>query len=131
MEQKYLSVRIASLKLRSNMKIKFCPKCKGNDLKMVAGGIIGMYECKNCGYRGAIFPEIDEKLESKPKEREIRFCPKCKSENVEIGIAPVGIPNIAALGPINKCLDCGFKSMIFPIKIKLDKKEENARRKSS
>lgn len=71
-------------------------------------------------------------IEKENKEQERRFCPKCKSENVEVGVAPVGIPNLAALGPINKCLDCGFEAMIFPEKFKLEiekDKKQNDRRK--
>jgi len=37
--------------------VKFCPKCQNTDLIMVAGGEIGMWECKECGFRGTIFPE--------------------------------------------------------------------------
>tara|TARA_Y100000034_G_scaffold46620_1_gene57315 strand:+ start:293 stop:454 length:162 start_codon:yes stop_codon:yes gene_type:complete len=43
------------------MKVKFCPKCKDNDLIMVAGGQMGMWECKKCGYRSSIFPEKEVK----------------------------------------------------------------------
>ena len=39
------------------MKTKFCPRCKGTDLDLVAGGNIGMMECRKCGYRGSVFPE--------------------------------------------------------------------------
>ena len=50
------------------MKVKFCPKCKNTDLAMVAGGEIGMWECKNCGFRGAIFPEKEIKLKERMKK---------------------------------------------------------------
>ncbi len=36
---------------------KFCPKCGDEDVIMVAGGEIGMWECKKCGFRSSIFPE--------------------------------------------------------------------------
>ncbi len=39
------------------MKVKFCPRCKGTVLDLVAGGNIGMMECRKCGYTGSIFPE--------------------------------------------------------------------------
>jgi predicted nucleic-acid-binding Zn-ribbon protein len=49
------------------MKAKFCPKCKNTDIVLVAGGIAGMYECKKCGFRGAIFPEKELNLKEKKK----------------------------------------------------------------
>lgn len=36
---------------------KFCPRCKSEDVMMVAGGTIGMWMCKKCGFSGSIFPE--------------------------------------------------------------------------
>ncbi|MBI2452410.1 hypothetical protein HYV50_05030 [Candidatus Pacearchaeota archaeon] len=36
---------------------KFCPKCGSEDIQMVAGGLIGSWMCKNCGFSGSIFPE--------------------------------------------------------------------------
>jgi ribosomal protein L37AE/L43A len=53
------------------MKVKICPKCKSSELIMVAGGEIGMYECKKCRFRGTLFPEIEvneEKLKLKNKK---------------------------------------------------------------
>jgi Zn ribbon nucleic-acid-binding protein len=47
---------------------KFCPKCKNEDLAMVAGGYIGMMECKICGFKSSIFPE-KEKLEEHDTKR--------------------------------------------------------------
>ena len=44
------------------MKFRFCPKCKYTDIILVAGGEIGMYECKKCGFRGTLFPENEIKL---------------------------------------------------------------------
>jgi len=40
--------------------IRFCPKCKSKDIKLFAGGHVGMYECKKCGFRGPSFLEKDE-----------------------------------------------------------------------
>tara|TARA_Y100000034_G_scaffold136481_1_gene213176 strand:+ start:3637 stop:3804 length:168 start_codon:yes stop_codon:yes gene_type:complete len=37
--------------------VKFCPKCKSEDVMMVAGGEIGIWMCKKCGFRGSVFPE--------------------------------------------------------------------------
>jgi len=42
-----------------NMGIKFCPNCGSREIKLAAGGSIGIYECKKCGFRGSIFPEIE------------------------------------------------------------------------
>ena len=47
------------------MKIKFCPRCKGRELELVAGGNIGMKECKKCGYTGSVFPEKESKNRKK------------------------------------------------------------------
>lgn len=49
------------------MKIKFCPKCKERDLKMIAGGSVGLWQCKKCGFRSAIFPEREIRLKRKRK----------------------------------------------------------------
>lgn len=49
------------------MGIKFCPRCKSRDIIMIAGGGIGMYECKKCGYMGSLIPEIEIKKKSKNK----------------------------------------------------------------
>lgn len=39
------------------MKIRFCPKCKSTENKFWIGGKAGIYVCKKCGYKSAIFPE--------------------------------------------------------------------------
>ncbi len=36
---------------------KFCPNCGSDDVQMIAGGTIGTWICKNCGFSGSIFPE--------------------------------------------------------------------------
>lgn len=36
---------------------KFCPKCRSEDIAMVAGGITGSWMCKKCGFSGSVFPE--------------------------------------------------------------------------
>ena len=36
---------------------KFCPRCKSDNVKMIAGGITGSFMCRDCGYAGSIFPE--------------------------------------------------------------------------
>jgi ribosomal protein L37AE/L43A len=40
-----------------NIAKKFCPKCQSEDVMMVAGGTIGMWKCKKCGFSGSLFPE--------------------------------------------------------------------------
>ena len=49
------------------MKIKFCPKCRGTEIQLVIGGKIGLLECKKCGFRSAIFPEKEFKINKKKK----------------------------------------------------------------
>lgn len=46
--------------------------------------------------------------------RDIVFCPKCRSTNIIKKMAPMAIPNIAALGQMNFCQSCGFQDKIFP-----------------
>jgi|SRR3989344_1701067 len=36
---------------------KICPRCGSDDVQMIAGGTIGMWMCKKCGFSGSIFPE--------------------------------------------------------------------------
>ena len=38
---------------------------------MVAGGVIGIWMCKNCGYLGSIFPE-KEILGKEAKNKEVK-----------------------------------------------------------
>ena len=47
--------------------VKICPKCGNADIEMVAGGQVGIWQCKKCKFRGSIFPELT-KLKTKPKE---------------------------------------------------------------
>jgi len=56
-------------KLNIIRTVKFCPKCQNTDLIMVAGGEIGMWECKNCGFRGTIFPEKEFEIEYKQNKK--------------------------------------------------------------
>ena len=37
--------------------IRFCPKCDGRDIVMVAGGQIGIFKCVDCDFQSPIFPE--------------------------------------------------------------------------
>jgi len=41
------------------MGVKICPTCGSEDITMVTGGIMGLWECKKCGYKNDIFPERD------------------------------------------------------------------------
>jgi predicted RNA-binding Zn-ribbon protein involved in translation (DUF1610 family) len=42
------------------LKVRFCPRCGSNDIMAVLGFKLGsIYECKKCGFRGALFPEQD------------------------------------------------------------------------
>jgi Zn ribbon nucleic-acid-binding protein len=38
-------------------KVKLCPKCKSDEITVVIGGQMGMWECRGCGFRGPSFPE--------------------------------------------------------------------------
>ena len=53
------------------IRIRFCPKCKSNNIDMIAGGQIGMWKCSNCGFQSAIFPEIeiDDRKENKKAKK--------------------------------------------------------------
>ncbi len=45
---------------KKSKKIKFCPICGSSDIMAVLGFKLGsIYECKKCGFRGALFPEQD------------------------------------------------------------------------
>lgn len=41
--------------------MRICPNCGSTEIKLVAGGELGMYECKKCGFRGPIFLEVEKK----------------------------------------------------------------------
>jgi Zn ribbon nucleic-acid-binding protein len=45
------------------MKVKICPKCEGEEVILVAGGTVGMFECKACGFQSSIFPEKEMEVE--------------------------------------------------------------------
>lgn len=47
---------------------RFCPNCGGEDVELVAGGTIGMYMCRDCGYSGSIFPEKPFMIKGKEME---------------------------------------------------------------
>lgn len=39
------------------MKVRKCPKCESTKVEMFAGYISGTWECKKCGYVGALILE--------------------------------------------------------------------------
>ena len=41
---------------------KRCPKCGSTAIDFYAGAITGVYNCKRCGYTGAIIVEEDDPL---------------------------------------------------------------------
>ena len=56
------------------MKKKFCPKCKSFNVEkefnvLLAAGVPQKWICKECGYYGIIFPEVDEKNINKIKRK--------------------------------------------------------------
>jgi len=51
------------------MRIRFCPKCKNTDIMLEAGGITGTMRCKECGYRGVLFPEKEVNIKSLVKKQ--------------------------------------------------------------
>jgi len=51
------------------MKARFCPKCGSTELILIAGGELGLMECKKCGFRSEIFPEKEIKLTKKKKSK--------------------------------------------------------------
>tara|TARA_Y100000310_G_scaffold345413_1_gene464704 strand:- start:13595 stop:13768 length:174 start_codon:yes stop_codon:yes gene_type:complete len=55
----------------TNIAKKFCPKCKSEDIMMMAGGVTGTWMCKKCGFHGTLFPEkeiLGKDLESEEEE---------------------------------------------------------------
>jgi len=51
-------LKIVVLKISWLVK-KSCPKCGSGAIDFYAGGLTGIYHCKNCGYSGAIIVEED------------------------------------------------------------------------
>jgi DNA-directed RNA polymerase subunit M/transcription elongation factor TFIIS len=51
------------------MKIRFCPKCKNTDIMLEAGGITGTMRCKECSYRGVLFPEREVNIKQNKKKK--------------------------------------------------------------
>jgi tRNA(Ile2) C34 agmatinyltransferase TiaS len=39
---------------------KTCPRCGGENITMISGGLTGMWRCKDCDYENDIFPEKEE-----------------------------------------------------------------------
>jgi len=51
------------------MKAKICPKCKNTDIDFIAGGGVGLWKCKKCGFTSALFPEKEIKIIKKKNVR--------------------------------------------------------------
>lgn len=51
--------------MREKMQIKFCPRCRGIEIDMVGGEVIGLWKCKKCRYIGSVFPVKEIKLKNK------------------------------------------------------------------
>lgn len=45
------------------MKIKKCPRCKTANLVLWLGGVMGIYYCKKCQYKGPLVIEEEIKKE--------------------------------------------------------------------
>lgn len=50
------------------IKIKFCPKCKETRIIPIAGGQIGIFECVNCKFQSAIFPEKEIEIKEEKEK---------------------------------------------------------------
>ena len=48
--------------IRSEELIQVCPVCGSPDLYYEAGGVEGMYHCKNCGYIGAFVIDANKEM---------------------------------------------------------------------
>jgi ribosomal protein L37AE/L43A len=59
-------------KVKITGKEKFCPKCGSEEMMMVIGGQMGMWECKKCGYRGSVIPEREFYKTEEEKKRRAR-----------------------------------------------------------
>lgn len=46
------------------VNVRFCPKCNGREIVMVAGGQIGLFRCVECGFQSPIFPEKEFKIKA-------------------------------------------------------------------
>ncbi len=48
--------------MRSEELIQVCPICGSPELYYEAGGVEGLYHCKNCGYIGAFVIDANEEM---------------------------------------------------------------------
>jgi len=44
------------------IRIRFCPRCNCRDIVVIAGGVIGMFKCVDCGFQSPVFPEREFKI---------------------------------------------------------------------
>ena len=51
---------------------KICPNCGSEDVFMIAGGVIGNWMCKKCGYTGAILEKEILGREQKTKTNKMK-----------------------------------------------------------
>ncbi|MEA3329639.1 MAG: hypothetical protein U9Q06_02745 [Nanoarchaeota archaeon] len=67
----------AKKKKEKKYVIKICPKCKSDNIGMVIGGQIGIWECRDCGFKGPSMIEKemteDEYLDYEEKKGEMNF----------------------------------------------------------
>ncbi len=66
MRMKLLS--ILEEKLKEEITIRFCPRCKSTEIQAFAGGITGTWQCKNCNFLSPIFPEKTVEIEKNQKK---------------------------------------------------------------
>ncbi len=45
------------MKKQKKFIVRSCPKCKSDNIGIIIGGQMGMWECKDCGFRGPSFLE--------------------------------------------------------------------------
>jgi len=57
MKKRYINKYCYSM---DNMKV--CPKCGSSNITLYMGGKFGKYECKNCGYIGALVIEKEDEI---------------------------------------------------------------------
>ena len=70
------------------MKVKFCPKCKSSNIEkelnvLLAVGAPQKWICKECGYYGLMFPEINEKNINKIRREKIKNDTKKRKRRIK------------------------------------------------
>jgi DNA-directed RNA polymerase subunit M len=72
-------------------KLKFCPKCGSKSVFWASGlpQLWSLWECKNCGYRGALILEdgkMAEKIEEEWEKKHVAQKKRLNDERTEEGI---------------------------------------------